>query len=117
MSLASALVHAIPFPTPTFVDRRATVRRLCGGEAVSRSLDSPATLCWGAQVRDISAGGIGLVLCFPFKPGTCLAIDLAGPEGAPRTVLARVVHVHDQTDGTWVLGCEFVRPLRETAGV
>ena len=28
--------------------------------------------------------------------------------------MIRVVHVHDQTDGMWRLGCEFIKPLTES---
>jgi hypothetical protein len=81
-------------------------------EAVSRSLEQPDAIFWGALVRDLSAGGVGLTLCYPFKPGTSLAIELVGARGIC-TLLARVVHVTDRCDGTWFLGCEFVNRLSD----
>ena len=62
----------------------------------------------------VSAGGVGITLCYPFKPGTYLAVELQTTEGMVRTLMVRVVHVHDQTDGQWRLGCEFIKPLSES---
>jgi hypothetical protein len=46
--------------------------------------------------------------------GTVLAIDVQGPAAeVVGTVLARVVHVTLQEDGSWLLGCSFTNPLRE----
>jgi hypothetical protein len=42
-----------------------------------------------------------------------LAIDLQSPDDN-RTFLGRVVRVCDQADGTWLIGCEFVRPIDES---
>jgi hypothetical protein len=92
------------------VERRGAVRHDCDLEAVSCPLDAPETLCWGATVQDISTGGIGLSLCYPFKPGTFLAITLQ-PAGQPYRLLGKVIHVSDQADGTWFVGCEFVKEL------
>ena len=82
-------------------------------EVLSRSLEGQDAIWWGATVRDLSSQGIGLTLCFPFKTGTYLAIDLLGPLGGNRTLLARVIHARDLADGTWHVGCEFVRPLAD----
>jgi hypothetical protein len=83
-------------------------------EAASRPLGTESTLSWGAQVRDLSSGGIGLVICYPFKPGTYVAIDLQRGTALARSLLARVVHANEQADGTWTIGCEFVKPLRQS---
>ncbi len=106
-----ALVQRVSLPTAAEVEKRGSTRHLTNREAVSRRLDHADTLCWGATVRDISSGGVGLSLCFPFRPGTYLAIDVQGEEN--KTLLGRVVHVEDQADGTWFVGCEFVKPLQE----
>ena len=92
-------------------ERRVAVRHVSGQEAVSRPLDLQDTLSWGAQVRDVSLGGIALIVCYPFKPGTYLAIEIQGVPTAARPLLARVIHAEDQADGTWAVGCEFVKPL------
>ena len=95
-------------------DRRVSQRRTGNLEALTRPLDAGDAIFWGATVRDISTNGIGLTLCFPFRAGTYLAIDLKEADGAMRNLLTRVVHTVDQPDGTWHIGCEFVKPLSES---
>jgi len=87
------------------------VRYACDLEVLSRPLEQPDAIFWGATVQTISEGGLGLLLCYPFKPGTHLAVELRNPAGIARTILARVVHAHDLTDGTWQVGCELTRRL------
>jgi len=109
-----ALVQPMSMPLAAQMERRSALRHLCKYEAVSRAADERDGICWGATVQDISATGVGLNLCFPFRLGTYLAIDIQTPD-ANRSVLGRVVHVADKSDGTWVIGCEFVKPLDERA--
>lgn len=68
---------------------------------------------WQGTIRDISSGGIGLVLRRRFERGTGLVIELPGGGDEPATVLARVVHVKAQPGGAWALGCVFVSPLSD----
>ena len=82
----------------------------CEVEALSRPLDSTNVISWGSTVVDVSHAGIGLILCYPFKLGTFLAVDLECAQGV-RTYLASVAHVNDRFDGTWLVGCEFTRQL------
>src|SRR5262245_5004868 len=71
----------------------------------------PDAPIWTAQVRDVSALGIGLML--PLGPGmsTLLEVELTRKNGTPvRNMLARVVHeVRDANK--YVVGCAFVREL------
>jgi len=97
---------------PASVERRASVRHVCDLEAVSRPLESPDALCWGARVKSVSTRGMALVLCYPFKAGALLAVEMTH-QRQPGSQLVKVVHVADQSDGTWLLGCEFVNPLSE----
>jgi hypothetical protein len=49
-----------------------------------------------------------------FEPGTLLTVELPAEDGrSAYTVLACVVHVRSQTDGTWALGCSFSRELSD----
>ena len=115
MATVSALVTAVPPAAVKSFEKRTADRVPTNLEALSRPLDASDTIYWGASVHDVSPGGIGLKLCYPFKPGTYLAVDLALPDQSPKSVLARVVHVQDHfTDGTWLVGCEFVRPFTES---
>jgi hypothetical protein len=100
------LVHS--FSSRSLAERRVTDRRDCFIDATTRPANAQDTVTWGATVRDLSHTGVGLVLCFPFRAGTYLAIDLKRD-----TLLAKVVHVEDQNDGSWNVGCEFVRPLSD----
>ncbi len=113
MSQLAACVHPVPLSALLDLDKRESARYPCQQEAVTRPVDSPTPLSWGAKVKNISAGGIGLVLCFPFKPGTYLALTLEASQ-VRRTFLVRVVHVLDQVDGTWFVGSEFVKQLQES---
>lgn len=112
MSQLAAFARHVPLSMALDSEQRDSNRYPCDQEAVTQALDAPATVSWGATVKNISAGGMGVVLCFPFKPGTHLAIAIQTVE-VRRTLLVRVVHVLDQADGTWFLGCEFVRQLQD----
>lgn len=69
---------------------------------------------WTARVRDISSGGLCLVLGRRFERGAGLAIEVPGADSdSPSTLLARVVHVRAQGGGLWALGCAFVSPLSD----
>src|SRR5262249_55281050 len=69
---------------------------------------------WTAKIRDISQGGVRLLLRRRYERGTGLAIDLPGAPGKePSTVLVKVVHVRSEGGGSWSLGCKFISPLSE----
>ncbi|MBI2807966.1 MAG: PilZ domain-containing protein [Planctomycetes bacterium] len=116
MQATSTAARVQPVRNPYFRDqeRRNTERHACTLEATSQPLDACETLSWGASVSDISAGGLAVTLCYPFKLGTYLSVDLQCPDGHVRTLMVRVVHVHDQADGQWRCGCEFLKPLTQS---
>lgn len=108
--------------TPDTDDRRAFVRYAVGvGSSctINSSLfDTPETAplepsaVWPLIVRDISSGGIGILLARRCEPGTELAIELVSESTrVARTLGVRVVRVRRDTLGHWVLGCEFLTPL------
>ena len=111
---SAARVQQVRNPYFQSLERREGERHACTLEATSHSTEVGETISWGAMVHDISSGGMGITLCYPFRPGTFLAVDLQNPAGMVRTLMVRVLHVHDQTDGQWHLGCEFVKPLTES---
>ena len=98
-----------PFGSRLEFEKRVAERHDCNLDATTHPLDSVDTLAWGATIRDVSRTGVGLTVCYPFRAGTYLAVDLKGT-----TVLSRVVHVRDRADGTWQVGCEFIKPLSES---
>lgn len=107
----AALVQPVRNPYLHNTDRRETPRHPCALEATSCAVEGDNTLSWGAVVHDISALGVGITLCYPFRPGTYLDVELQTPNCMLRSLMVRVVNVHDQRDGMWRLGCEFVKPL------
>jgi hypothetical protein len=111
---ASALVQPLSSETVAEIERRSSPRYPSNREALARPIEGSDAIWWGAKVRDLSTTGIGLSLCFPFRPGTFLAVDLQGPIGGTHTLLTRVVHARDQSDGTWHVGCEFVKALTDS---
>ena len=111
----AAMVHPIRGAELANLDKRQTVRQFCDIEATSRPLEVGDGMSWGGIVKDISLGGLKLGICFPFSPGTYLAVDLqATKRKVSRLLVCRVVHVHDNADGTWTLGCEFIKQLEQS---
>jgi hypothetical protein len=111
---ASALVQPVSACAIADLERRSRARQSVAREALSRPFEGEDAIWWGATVRDLSSTGIGLTLCFPFREGTYLAVDLLGPLGGNRTLLTRVAHARDLADGTWHVGCEFVKALTDS---
>ncbi len=111
---APALVQSVHNPYFRDSERRDEARHACELEATSHAVEGRESLSWGAMVTDISAGGVGVTLCYPFKPGTFLSVDMQCPDGMVRSLMVRVLHVHDQVDGQWRLGCEFIKPLTQS---
>jgi hypothetical protein len=99
-------------PGPPAPTRRASARHRCGRGGACRTLPACHDERWLATVRDISAGGVGLLLSRRFEPGVLLAVEL--PEGeSARSVLARVAHATARGRGEWLVGCRFLSPLDE----
>src|SRR5262249_25900832 len=67
---------------------------------------------WTATVRNLCAGGVGLVLERPIDPGRFVFVELENAS-APfsRLVLARVAHCSAPNDSGHLLGIEFVEAL------
>jgi hypothetical protein len=91
-------------------ERRAWVRCCCTGECHVRGADRLPDVFEAARVRDISPHGIGLVLTSRVARGSMLDLEFPGAE-FNRVLLAQVVHVTRQPDGTWLVGCQFAFPL------
>jgi hypothetical protein len=95
-------------------ERRAFRRYTADLEVSCRTLGAGRADSWPARLRDISAGGVGLVLGRRFEAGTLLAVDLANTaSGSPRTLLSRVMHVTAQPEGEWLLGLALLREMGE----
>jgi hypothetical protein len=69
---------------------------------------------WSAVIRDVSLGGIGLILGRRFERGVGLAIEVPQVGDMPaETLLVRVNHVTSLPGGKWLLGCAFASRLSD----
>ncbi len=62
---------------------------------------------YSARIKNISRGGITLLVNRPFDPATRLVILLSKPAEA------RLIHTAPTSDGHWIIGCAFTQELRE----
>ncbi|MFO0852104.1 MAG: serine/threonine-protein kinase [Gemmataceae bacterium] len=113
-----------PLPPPSRAtdsgpNRRAAARvrvevGSCGVVDTSALSAGPIEERWPLVIRDVSAGGVGLLLARRFEPGTVLGIELAGgPDDRPRRVDVRVVRVRKDRAGHWAHGCALVTPAAD----
>ena len=105
-----------PVSSPS-IDRRAFVRLTTDLVGSCRPAGNSRDVSWPGKLRDISNGGVGLLLQHRFRPGTTRDVDLRDPDGhALRTVQVRVMHataILDEDRPCWLLGCAFDRPLSD----
>ncbi len=98
-------------------DRRAWVRFVCDLEASCQPAGTMKDAGWPAKVRDVSAGGVGLLLKHRFKPGTTLDVELrdgAGPvECSLRARVGHATSVFVEGDQYWLTGCVLETSLSE----
>lgn len=96
-------------------ERRVVVRFPSNSRAVcSHPLIPKEGHVWSAQVRDVSAQGVGLLLDRSFPPGTILMVILRNPARKFfRAVSVMVMHGRQQEDGHWLLGCNFITKLSD----
>jgi hypothetical protein len=72
------------------------------------------TATCSAQVLNLSASGVGLLISEALEPGVLLSVELCSPNGSvQKTVLACVVHVSRRGDSQWAVGCNFIADLSE----
>ncbi len=99
---------------PPEEERRVWVRFPSGLETTLQPANGPDGPRLGARVRDVSRGGIHLVLDRPFEAGEMLSVELPAAEGQPpSTVLACVVRASEAEGGAWSVGCTFAAELGE----
>lgn len=97
----------LPAPAPD--ERRASVRQRFDWDVACELTSYGVGERWSAQVRDISADGLGLVLDRHFDPGTILEVEIGSADGSlAYTVVARVSHSKRLDNGQWLAGCSFV---------
>src|SRR5215471_12765938 len=108
----------IPLPKNRATDRRAWIRMPKDQQVTCQPMadtgtEDPAT-AWIGTVRDISAGGITVILARHFEPGTSLIVDLSTDSKAPSQPRpVRVTHATAHGKGYWIIGCAFASPLSQ----
>jgi hypothetical protein len=114
MSEPTASNDSLPLPSKG-QERRVAVRYPCrqpiaGCEVEAEELEER----WPAQIRDVSATGMGLVLPHRFPPGTMLVVEIETPRHELLgTATLYVVHATGLPDGHWLLGCTLKEPLSD----
>ena len=111
---------AIPPRKTGGAERRAAVRYPVSPDGFSnenscRPITAQPNEAWSAVVRDMSTGGLVLVVNRRFEPGTLLLVDVQDAEQTTnRSLLVRVVHVEREQEQFWFLGCSFPTALSES---
>jgi hypothetical protein len=95
-------------------ERRVGVRYPCAVPTTLQPVNGAEPVRLSGPVRNVSRGGINLVVPRAFEPGDMLEVDLPSPDGdSSYTVLACVIHAAAQPDGDWAVGCAFAQELSE----
>jgi hypothetical protein len=94
-------------------EERRRWERLCARPTVRVHLGVHDADTVVAEIREVSRGGIRLVVDCPVDSGTTLRIDLPKAAGDGKFLLACVVHAALAPDGTFALGCNFTNELAD----
>ena len=109
---APKTMPAVDLSAPAADDRRAHVRFPCELDGSCSPIGATRGTQWTGKVKDISRGGLGVVLSRRFELGTLLSLEIQEADGRMSgTLLARVVHVTPHSAGGWLVGCCFVNEL------
>ena len=96
-------------------DPRAWVRHPARGTVEFRVLpghDGPPRT---AQLVDLSAAGVGLVVDDELEAGSAITVSMKRLDDKPdRPILACVVYQTKRPDGKWAVGCNFLHRLTES---
>ena len=100
-------------PTGCAPDRRRWPRRPASRIRAERLADDEQPP-WQVAARNVSSGGIRLILGNGLAPGTALRLRLSRSGRAVSVVVsARVVYVREKPAGHFITGCAFDRLLSE----
>jgi c-di-GMP-binding flagellar brake protein YcgR len=99
---------------PVLPDQRSWFRIECNIRVAYLETNANKPAWHEAQVANISAGGVALLVDRDVPNGTMLTLDLLTSAGERvTTILACVVHISVLPDGARVLGCNFICELSE----
>lgn len=91
-------------------ERRTVVRHPCSYAAPFRAGDQFGT----ALVRDLSAGGVGMLVPQQLAPGGLLTVELLDKgRQSWHLKLVHVVHATARAEDLWLIGTAFTRPLTD----
>src|SRR5262249_25410520 len=92
---------------PAHKESRKAMRHRMDKEVVCQR-ETRAGITFMGGARNVSRGGMGLIVGCRFEPGTVLLIEVAdGPGDMPRLIPALVVHARPLPYRGWFLGCSF----------
>jgi|SRR5947207_2481500 len=95
-------------------ERRVWVRYPSSAQAVVKPVQDGVNTRLSGRVRNVSRGGIHLVVNHKLEPGDMISVELPGsPPGETETVLACVIRVDPTDDKQWAVGCTFSEELSE----
>jgi len=93
-------------------DRRVWVRHSTDAEITCLPTGTADGSLLSARVRNVSLGGMNLIVNRAFQTGDLLCVELPTlPDQTATSVLACVVHVNAEPDGEWSVGCNFSAEL------
>lgn len=100
-------------PRPRPLERRANQRHPCNLETSCRLLAAVGDDFWTTRVRNISPGGISLIVHQPVEPGTVLSVELLDrtTQRFSATLQVRVVYAVEHPSGEWIIGGSFTNRL------
>ncbi len=103
-----------PALEPQGIERRASTRYPCNLATSCRLVAAVIGDSVPGRVRNISVGGLSLVVSHPFDAGSLVAIELRSmTRNLIRPLQVRVLYSIEHPSGDWILGSSFVEPLNE----
>ena len=93
-------------------DGRVWVRFPVSAETNFHAVMSGQHEKWKANILNISAGGVALLVDRSFDIGSLLNLEMrSSKRDASHCINARVIHCREQGDGHFLLGCTYVGEL------
>jgi len=107
---------AEPADDPQGIERRASTRYPCNLATSCRLAASVKGQDHPARVRNISAGGISLVLGHEFSSNDIIVVELRSmTRNFVRELNVRVIYCIEHPSGDYILGGSFTSPLNDDA--
>lgn len=95
-------------------ERRLWVRYPADLTAIVQPTANGSSTRLSSRVRDISRGGVNLLVEHEFQAGELISVELPlGDQNETQLVLACIVRVNEEAPGRWALGCVFSHELAD----